>query len=242
MPREKFVGPGPWRVFGGRGTAHVASDDPAVIYQDSVIALTESRPINNGQPSLHAYALSVLQIQPGETVIHVGTGTGYYTAILSQLAGTSGSVYGFEVDPEMTARAEENLREYQNVQLEHRSGARPPLPEADVIYVSAGATDPLPVWLDALRTGGRLLFPLTGENGSGGMLLVTSRGGARYDARFLCGAQFIDCTDARNKRSAQAVTKAFARGGLEKVCGLQRDGAEHNCWCAGDDWCLTTEA
>ena len=51
------------------------------------MALSEASKINNGQPVLHAVGLSALNPQPGEMAVHIGAGTGYYTAILARLVG-----------------------------------------------------------------------------------------------------------------------------------------------------------
>ena len=86
-PRERFLGPGPWKIFTGGGYITTPTDDPAFLYQDVTVALSEASKINNGQPVLHAVGLSALNPQPGETAIHIGAGTGYYTAILARLSG-----------------------------------------------------------------------------------------------------------------------------------------------------------
>jgi protein-L-isoaspartate(D-aspartate) O-methyltransferase len=57
IPREQFLGPGPWRVFTRSGYIETPSDDPALIYQDVTVALKSEAQINNGQPSLHAVCL-----------------------------------------------------------------------------------------------------------------------------------------------------------------------------------------
>ena len=90
--------------------------------------------------------------------------------LLAQLTGVSGAVFAFELEADL---ATANLADLPNVTVYARSGVSAPLPACDVVYVSAGATEPMAVWLDALRPGGRLLFPLTPSKGSGGMLLVT---------------------------------------------------------------------
>jgi protein-L-isoaspartate(D-aspartate) O-methyltransferase len=85
VPRERFVGPGPWRVRSPTGPAEywrTANADPATVYHDMLIALDEARGINNGQPSLWAYLFDQLPILPGEQATHLGCGTGYYTAII----------------------------------------------------------------------------------------------------------------------------------------------------------------
>jgi protein-L-isoaspartate(D-aspartate) O-methyltransferase len=100
-PRERFVGPGPWKVFTAHGYIETPSDDPALLYQDVVVALAPERAINNGQPVLHALCLAALHVKEGETVVHVGAGTGYYTAILSKLAGPTGSVIAYEIEQDL---------------------------------------------------------------------------------------------------------------------------------------------
>lgn len=101
MPREPYAGPGPWSVliagpwsFGHAGPRYVQTpdDDPAFLYQDVLIALDPARGINIDEPSLHAHCLDALAVAADETVLHVGAGSGYYTAILAHLAGPGGAV------------------------------------------------------------------------------------------------------------------------------------------------------
>src|ERR1700730_4299648 len=80
--REQFVGPGPWQVWIDGGCMGTETDDPIVLYQDILIALAPDRGIHNGEPSLHAKSLGAALPKAGDVVIHVGAGTGYYTAIL----------------------------------------------------------------------------------------------------------------------------------------------------------------
>jgi protein-L-isoaspartate(D-aspartate) O-methyltransferase len=93
-PRERFVGRGPWKVFAGGNYLQTPTDDPAFLYQDVVVALAPERRINNGQPVLHAINLAALDVKQGEKVLHVGAGTGYYTAVLASLTGKIGAVGG----------------------------------------------------------------------------------------------------------------------------------------------------
>jgi cyclopropane fatty-acyl-phospholipid synthase-like methyltransferase len=58
----------------------------------------ESRALNNGQPSLWASLLDHLNLSPGEHALHLGCGTGYYSAILAELVGTQGVVTALEID------------------------------------------------------------------------------------------------------------------------------------------------
>ena len=74
VPRERFVGPGPWSVFTPAGYVQTLINDAAILYQDIVVSLVESGPINNGQPSLHAACLAALNLKEGETGLHIGRG------------------------------------------------------------------------------------------------------------------------------------------------------------------------
>jgi protein-L-isoaspartate(D-aspartate) O-methyltransferase len=244
--REHFVGPGPWKVFSGGGFVTTPTDDPAFLYQDVVVALAPERAINNGQPVLHAINLAVLDVKQGETVLHVGAGTGYYTAVLARLTGETGTVVAYEIEHDLAQRAARSLADFSNVSVQQRSGSEAPLPVCDVIYVNAGATAPSRVWLDALQTNGRLLFPLTPADGPGGlpgagaMLLVTHIDADRFDARFICPAMFIPCVGARDDETAQKLAAAFNRGDLQSVKSLKLNSQpDDSCWCAGDGWWLS---
>jgi len=134
------------------------------------------------------------------------------------------------------------LAKFPYVTVHGRSGAEGPLPECDVLYVNAGATGPLDVWLDALRPKGRLLFPMTPAEGVGAMLLVTKLEDGGFAARFLMQVQFVPCIGARNEATAQRLSEAFRNSGWAKVKSLHRnDALDESCWFAGDGWWLSTQ-
>jgi protein-L-isoaspartate(D-aspartate) O-methyltransferase len=245
-PRERYLGPGPWKVFSGHGYTLTPSADPTLVYQDVVIALEEERGLNNGQPSLHAHCLAALDVREGESVVHIGAGTGYYTAVLAALTSASGKVFAYEIGADLARRAAANLAHLSQVTVVGLSGAEGSLPESDVIYVSAGATAPLDLWLDALRPAGRLLFPLTpsgnGENmGMGKMLLVTRVTEERFDARFVCPVMIFPCFGGRDEETAKKLAEAFRRAPGSDVRSLHRKTPpDESCWCAGNGWWLST--
>lgn len=240
-PREQFVGPPPWRVFTRSGYLE-SPDDPTLLYQDVVVSLGGEGPFNNGQPTLHAFCIAALQVKRGERVVHVGAGTGYYTTILAKLVGETGTADAYEIVPEFAKRAVSNLADFPFVTVHARSGAEAPLATCDVLYVNAGATEPMEVWLDALRPGGRLLFPMTPADGTGAMLLVTKSEDEGYAARFLMQVQFVPCIGARNETTAQRLGEAFRNGNWNKVKSLRRnEPVDESCWVAGEGWWLSTE-
>jgi protein-L-isoaspartate(D-aspartate) O-methyltransferase len=241
VPREAFLGPGPWRVFDGGGEP-TTTRDVQLIYQDVLISLAPDRRINNGQPSLHAMAIAAVDPRPGETIVHIGAGTGYYTAILAELAGPTGRVQAFEIEPDLAAMALQCLKPWPQVQLQAATGCTA-LETTDVVYVSAAVSDPAPEWLDALPRGGRLLCPLAPGNGHGGMLLATRLDPHTYTASFLCRASFIPCVGAQSRSSeaSAALAEAFADRDPREVRSLRRgDPPDGSAWYVGDGWWLST--
>jgi protein-L-isoaspartate(D-aspartate) O-methyltransferase len=243
VPREHFAGPPPWRIGGGGLFGSASSDDPARLYEDVLIAIDAKRGINNGQPSLHAQCIDALDLRAGETVLQIGAGAGYYTAILAELVRPEGRVIAYEIEPDIAARAAANLALYPQVEVRARSGVQD-LPLADAIYVNAAASHPLRAWLDALKTGGRLIFPLQAAGSTGAMLMVTrpERGDA-WPARFLSGVVFIACEGAQDPAMSRKLDEALRRGGLEGVRLLRLgDEPRRSDWLRGDGWALSAES
>src|SRR4051794_9223311 len=144
VKREDFLGPGPWPVLRWRvPTPHYTmtpSADPVYLYINDVIGILPERTLNNGEPSLHAALIAAAAPQPGEHVVHIGAGVGYYTAILAELVGISGNVPAIEFDAGLAARATVNFAKTPQVQVMQGDGTRVAFDPADVIYVNAGAT------------------------------------------------------------------------------------------------------
>jgi protein-L-isoaspartate(D-aspartate) O-methyltransferase len=86
------------------------------------IGILPKRNLNNGQPSLHAALIAAAAPQPGEHVLHIGVGVGYYTAILAELVGATGRVTAIEYDAELAARATANLAQTPHVRVVHGDG------------------------------------------------------------------------------------------------------------------------
>jgi protein-L-isoaspartate(D-aspartate) O-methyltransferase len=252
IPREDFLGPGPWLMW--RWTRYVSTPDadPVYLYTNDLVALVSERNLNNGQPSLHAHLMHQAGPAAGEHVVHVGTGTGYYTAIFAHLVGPSGRVTGIEFDPELAAKARVCLAPYPNVTIVEGDGAQVPFDTADIVYVNAGCTRPAARWLDSLADGGRLILPMTSDKGVGGLAERIERAGAvfriersgeAYRASWISPVAIIPCAGSRDATSERALAEAFGRGGWDKVTRLYRNQeiAEERCWVRGPDWCLAYE-
>jgi protein-L-isoaspartate(D-aspartate) O-methyltransferase len=245
VPRERFVGVGPWRIrspvaFSEYWTTTDA--DPRAVYHDVLIALDASRQINNGQPSLWAFLLDQLDIVAGEQVLHLGCGTGYYTAVMAELVGPRGKITAIEIDASLAEKAHFALEPWPQVIVNNADGANFAFEPADLIVASAGATHPLMSWLHALKPGGRLLFPMTASR-RGGMLLVTRAVEESFAARFVCQVGFIDFSGARDPATGRRLETALARDCGQAVQSLRRDHhlKSRTCWLHGEGWCLSSE-
>lgn len=244
IPREDFVGPGPWAVIRASGYGLTEDANPRHLYDDVLVALVPEKRINNGQPSGHAMWLNAADLQPGDHVVHVGAGTGYYTAILAHLVGPSGRVTAIEYDPDLAAKARADLKPWPNVSVLQGDGASLPFDPADVIYVNAGVTRPAETWLDNLKEGGRLVVPFTASTGPGqippGVMLCFQRRGDEYRVSVISAAGFVPFEGLREPGHDEALSKAFAAGDVTRVRRLVRGGdwPDENVWLRGPGWTL----
>ena len=249
--REDFLGPGPWPILRWPRDYLLSPDtDPVYLYTNDLVGIVPEQRINNGQPSWHAHLIHQASPAAGEHVVHVGTGTGYYTAILARLAGRSGRVTGIEYDSELAARAKANLAPHPNVEIVEGDGALVSFDEADVIYVNAGCTRPAQNWLDRLADGGRLILPMTSDQGFGasapermasaGAVFRIERRGHDYFATWISPVAIFPCAGSRDEVSERALAEAFAKAGWQQVTRLYRDQEipAERCWLSGPGWCL----
>jgi protein-L-isoaspartate(D-aspartate) O-methyltransferase len=235
--RLRFLREGPWKLFTPVGYVLTPTAEPEEIYQDVVVALAPDRHINNGEPSLHARCIHALRIRPGERIVHIGAGSGYYTSILSTLVGPSGYVLATEIEADLCAWAQLNLKSHANVTVVQGQATGWEIPSTDVIYVNAGATSPQVNWLKALTVGGRLLFPLTDPLGKGAMILIRRESAEKYSASVLTLVGFIPCVGSHHSSEARAVSEALKKGGVKDVRSLRLgEPPDATAWLVGDGW------
>jgi protein-L-isoaspartate(D-aspartate) O-methyltransferase len=143
VPRHEFV-PEPYR---------------AQAYEDHPLPIGDGQTIS--QPYIVALMLESLQLTPGDKVLEVGTGSGYVTALLAELAA---QVFSIERHPALAERARNVLAAlgYANVRVFTGDGALglPACAPFDAILVSAAALHVPPALLSQLREGGRMIIPI----------------------------------------------------------------------------------
>ena len=230
--------------------------DPRWLYHNVAIAIDPARQLFNGAPGILALAIDALALKPGARVLHVGTGPGYYTALMAHCAGRGGRVLGIEVDPALAASARTNLVDWPSVEVLEGDGRDLRGGTFDAILINAGVTHPLPVWLDALAPGGRLVLPLTagmpamGPIGKGLLVLVSGTPGTpgstnvdagprSFDVRLLTFVAIYSALGLRDDDANRALGMALQRNPFPQIKSLRRDPHEAGptCWLHAPEAC-----
>jgi protein-L-isoaspartate O-methyltransferase len=234
--REHFLGAGPWTISSSVPGRLIEATDPKDLYQDVAVALDTDRNLYNGWPSAVASWLDAADIRKGENVFHLGCGVGYYTAIIAEIVGLEGHVFGIEVEGGLASRAKANLSYLSNVEVLKGDGGQYDLEPCDVILIHAGVTHPRSVWLDRLRPRGRLVLPLTfefgGTNLGKGAVLVIRRAGLSFAASLLPQPILISsCTSLRDTAMNERLLNGLRAGLFQFVNSLRRDVHEPDSTC-----------
>ena len=252
IPRERFLGSGPWVTrteadFAGP-SRQTPDADPRRVYHNVVLAIDPARQLFNGQPSTLGTWIDALDIRPGASVLHVGAGSGYYSAIVAHTTGPDGRVVAIEADEALAAQARRNLEPFPWADVRHGDATTAFGESFDAILVNAGATHPQGVWLDALKANGRLVLPLTvsmdaaGPIGKGIVVLVTNDSdGAMFSARVLTFVAIYSGQAIRDAQTNRLLGTALSRNPWPRLSRLRRDRHEElpSCWLHTDALCFS---
>lgn len=135
-------------------------------YQD-LAYLDDPLPIGKGQtisqPFTVAFMLELLRPRESQQVLDLGSGSGWTAALLAQIVGPSGKVYGVEIIPELVSMANKNLKKYLLPQvIVEQAGPELGFPglKFDRILVSATSPTFPDQLLKQLKLGGRMVLPV----------------------------------------------------------------------------------
>lgn len=245
VPRERMLPQGPWTVEALDGSYYVTDDaDASRILHAVGVSIDPKRQLNSGNPAEVGRMLEEAHIEPGETVFHVGAGLGYFSAIMAELVEASGRVIAAEIDPVLAWRCRGNLAPWPQVEVVG-DGLACSLPPVDVIFASAGIASIPASWLEALRPGGRMIFPVTGSL-NGGFIFRVEKGVSSVwlSAKPLNFVRFYPCFGAREPADVAAVDQAIAdpKGSHVRSLRLDVHAPQPECWLHSDGWCLSTAA
>src|SRR5207302_1849648 len=142
-----------------------------------------------------ALMTELLDLRPDDAVLEVGTGSGYQTAVLAELARTICSI---EVIPELAARAATTLAQlgYSNVELRTGDGGLgwPERAPFDAIIATAAAPEVPHALLEQLRDGGRMVIPVGPQHGDQQLLLITKDAAGTVSERTVLPVAFVPLT------------------------------------------------
>lgn len=128
-------------------------------------------PIGHGQtisqPLTVAFMLELLQPEPGNKILEIGSGSGWQTALLADIVGEEGKIFALELIPELEMFGRKNVSQYNFVQKKivnfYCRNALNGLPEEapfDRIISAASSQEIPPAWKEQLKIGGRMVVPV----------------------------------------------------------------------------------
>ena len=132
-------------------------------YEDHPLPIDSGQTIS--QPYTVAFMLELLQPKKGEKILDIGSGSAWTTALLAQIVGSTGKVFGTELKPSLVHIGQENLAKYDFPWAEinqAQKGSLGFLKEApfDKILVSAAAREIPQKLLDQLKEHGVMVIPV----------------------------------------------------------------------------------
>ncbi len=132
-------------------------------YNDQAFPIGHGQTIS--QPYTVAFLLKLLQAQKGEKILDIGSGSGWTTALLSQIVGKRGFVYGVDIIPELVEFGQKNISKFKiknaNIQLVNKKqlGLSKEAP-FDKILISASAEKFPEELLSQIKIGGVIILPI----------------------------------------------------------------------------------
>ncbi|MFV0135947.1 methyltransferase domain-containing protein [Streptomyces sp. HMX87] len=209
VPRHLFVPYYYVGVAGGYERRWAEHPDPAArerwlrgAYADTPLAtrLRDGELLSSSsQPSLMAMMLAALEVRDGDTVLEIGTGTGYNAALLAHRLGTGDLVTTVDLDPEITESARRHLDTAgYHPAVVTGDGARgvPERAPYDRIIATCALSSVPRAWLAQCRPGGRILTPF-----ATGLLALDVRDAEHAEGRFLhTPAYFVPLRGAERSR------------------------------------------
>lgn len=119
------------------------------------------------QPLTVAFMLELLQPEPGNKILDVGSGSGWQTALMADVVGDSGKIFAVDIISELTDFGRRNVAKYNFIKsgivkffnLNAVNGMPEQAPFDRIIAAAAGDEIPL-AWKEQLKIGGRLVAPV----------------------------------------------------------------------------------
>tara|TARA_R110002124_G_scaffold274840_1_gene444879 strand:+ start:9354 stop:10214 length:861 start_codon:yes stop_codon:yes gene_type:complete len=171
----------------------VPEDIKAKAYDNHPLPMGYGQTISD--PYIVAIMTYVLDLEPGDKVLEIGTGSGYQAAILSPLVN---KVFTIEIVEPLAERSSKLLQslDYENVVVRSGDGYQGWPAEApfDAIIVTAGASHVPPALRDQLKPGGRMVIPVGDKFWEENLTLIKKKKNGQIVSKQLGWVMFVDFT------------------------------------------------
>ena len=162
-------------------------------YEDRPLPIGHGQTIS--QPYIVGYMTEILELKPGDTVLEVGTGSGYQAAILARIVR---HVVTMEIINALAKRAAADLGRlgYKNITVLHGDGyfGYETVSPFDAIIVTAAAEHIPPPLLKQLKPGGRMVIPVGASGWTQNLMLVEKQEDGRIVTRNILPVRFVPLT------------------------------------------------
>ncbi len=164
-------------------------------YADHPLPIDAEQTIS--QPYIVALMTEVVEIEKGDKVLEIGTGSGYQAAVLAHLTD---EVYSVEIIKELAEKAERTLKElgYTHVRIKWGDGNRGWEENApyDAVIVTCASKEVPPALFEQLKEGGKMIIPL-GDPSSFQILTLVEKKKGKPLKKEILGVRFVPMTDKK---------------------------------------------
>ena len=173
VPRHKFV----------------PANQVAYAYEDTPLPIGYEQTIS--QPFIVAYMTRIVKPKAGQTVLEIGTGSGYQAAVLAEIVK---QVYTIEIIEPLGKEAAERLKNlnYKNIEVkigDGYAGWKEHAPFDAIIVTAAAPYIPAPL-KEQLKDGGRMIIPV-GSSDEEQQLMLIEKSGNKYKSRSMMPVRFV---------------------------------------------------
>ncbi len=182
----------------------VPPEERGVAYENVPLPIGGGQTIS--QPLTVAFMLELLGPEEGDTVLDIGSGSGWQSALLAAIVGKGGKVYAMELLPKLCVLGEKNASKYHSKNLKficgNAEGDLPAHAPFDRI-IAAAATEEVPAsWKAQLKIGGRIVLPV-GHS----IVLLEKKGGNEFTETEFPGFAFVPfITETAHEKDANKRT------------------------------------
>jgi len=132
-----------------------------IVYEDTSLPIGKGQTIS--QPYTIAVMFSLLELKKGQKVLEIGSGCGYASALMSEIVGPNGKIFGIERINELAKKSRKNLKDYKNIKIYSKNGSfgLPKHALFDRVLISASCREIPPKVIMQVKNNGIIVAPVS---------------------------------------------------------------------------------